>query len=148
MRRYFFLIIIATVALAAQAEAWIRINQLGYLPQSTKVAVIMCQDVTPVTEFQLVDNATGKVAFTSKDVTATGALQFMKSTYRLNFSSFQKPGTYRINVKGVAQSPAFNISTKAYDGTADFLLNYMRQQRCGFNPFTGDSCHQKDAYIK
>ena len=148
MRRYFFLIIIATVALAAQAEAWIRINQLGYLPQSTKVAVIMCQDVTPVTEFQLVDNATGKVAFTSKDVTATGALQFMKSTYRLNFSSFQKPGTYRIKVNDVAQSPAFNISTKVYDGTADFLLNYMRQQRCGFNPFTGDSCHQKDAYIK
>ena len=25
--------------------------------------------------------------------------------------------------------------------TADFLLNYMRQQRCGYNPFLKDGCH-------
>ena len=50
------------MALTAQAGAWIRINQLGYLPQSTKVAVLMANDQIEGTEFELVDASTGKVA--------------------------------------------------------------------------------------
>lgn len=34
-----------------------------------------------------------------------------------------------------------------YRGVADFTLNYMRQQRCGWNPYIKDFCHQKDAII-
>ncbi|MEJ2701357.1 MAG: glycoside hydrolase family 9 protein, partial [Sedimentisphaerales bacterium] len=34
-----------------------------------------------------------------------------------------------------------------YDGTADFILNYMRQQRCGYNPYLEDSCHLNDGII-
>ena len=34
-----------------------------------------------------------------------------------------------------------------YNGTADYVLRYMRQQRCGYNPFLRDSCHVKDGYI-
>ena len=30
-------------------------------------------------------------------------------------------------------SPRFVIGNRVYDGTADFILRYMRQQRCGFN---------------
>jgi hypothetical protein len=33
-----------------------------------------------------------------------------------------------------------------YDGAADFCLRYLRQQRCGFNPFLKDSCHTFDGY--
>jgi endoglucanase len=32
-------------------------------------------------------------------------------------------------------------------GAADFLLKYMRQQRCGYNPFLKDSCHTHDGFI-
>lgn len=140
--------IIAVLALNASAGAWIRINQLGYLPKSSKVAVLMSNDNVKVTEFQLVDAVTGKVAYTSKAVTPSGKLQHMDATYRLNFTDFSKSGTYYIAVKGVAKSPEFKVATNVYDGTADFVLNYMRQQRCGFNPFERDSCHQKDGYIK
>jgi hypothetical protein len=34
-----------------------------------------------------------------------------------------------------------------YKGSADFILNYMRQQRCGFNPYLKDSCHTHDGII-
>ena len=44
-------------------------------------------------------------------------------------------------------SPRFVIGNRVYDGTADFILRYMRQQRCGFNPFERDSCHIHDGYI-
>ncbi len=149
MKRLFILFSLATlVAVSLRAGAWIRINQLGYLPVTVKVAVLMSNEAVNVKSFQLIDANTGKVAYTSKLVTPSGALQHMKSTYRLDFSSFTTAGKYYVAVKGVAQSPFFSIDSHAYDGTADFVLNYMRQQRCGFNPFTGDSCHRKDGYIK
>ena len=70
----------------------------------------------------------------------------MKSTYRLDFSDFNQPGTYYLKA-GKAVSPRFPINNHVYNGTADFLLNYMRQQRCGYNPFLKDSCHVHDGYI-
>ena len=135
------------MALTAQAEAWIRINQLGYLPQSTKVAVWMANDQVEVTEFELVDEYTGQVAYRGTKVTPTRPLQFMQSTARLDFSDFTRPGAYRIRV-GQTLSPVFPINCHVYDGTADFLLNYMRQQQCGFNPFQNDSCHTRDAFVR
>lgn len=140
--------LVVFTVICSQAEAWIRINQLGYIPRATKVAVLMSRDRVEVREFQLVDASTGKVAFSSKAVQPSGQLQHMKSTYRLNFSDFTKPGKYYIAVNGIAQSPVFAIGGDVYAGTADFVLNYMRQQRCGYNPYLRDSCHQKDAYIK
>ena len=37
-------VIFALVALPGKAGEWIRINQLGYLPQSVKVAVFMSEE--------------------------------------------------------------------------------------------------------
>ncbi|HMP32182.1 MAG TPA: glycoside hydrolase family 9 protein, partial [Saprospiraceae bacterium] len=45
------------------------------------------------------------------------------------------------------KSPIFAIGNDVYEGTADFALKYMRQQRCGFNPYLKDSCHTHDGYI-
>lgn len=41
-------------------EAWIRINQLGYLPESVKVAVFISTDDVKPENFVLCDTATGK----------------------------------------------------------------------------------------
>lgn len=45
MKRYYRLLtlIFAFAALPCKADEWIRINQLGYLPQSIKVAVFMSE---------------------------------------------------------------------------------------------------------
>jgi hypothetical protein len=40
-------------ALSAHADEWIRINQLGYLPQSIKVAVFMSEEGTDIQNFQI-----------------------------------------------------------------------------------------------
>lgn len=50
----------AFAALPCKADEWIRINQLGYLPQSIKVAVFMSETKTDVQEYALVDAFTGK----------------------------------------------------------------------------------------
>ena len=135
------------MATMANAGEWIRINQLGYLPHSTKVAVFMSNDPTTVDGFDLVDAFTGKVAYKSRQVRATAPLLHMKYTCRLNFSDFQQQGSYFIRI-GKTTSPIFAINRAVYNGTADFVLNYMRQQQCGYNPFQHDSCHTKDAYVR
>lgn len=134
-------------ALPGKADEWIRINQLGYLPQSVKVAVFMSEEGTDVKEYTLVDAFTGNIVQTFTAVKPTGKMGGMKSTYRLDFSSFTAPGTYYLKA-GKAVSPHFPINARVYHGTADFLLNYMRQQRCGYNPFLKDSCHVHDGYIQ
>lgn len=62
---YPFLIVLSTLlfVLPCRADEWIRINQLGYLPRSIKVAVFMSEEGS------------------------------MKTTYRLDFSDFTTPTT-------------------------------------------------------
>ena len=57
-------VIFALVALPGKAGEWIRINQLGYLPQSVKVAVFMSEEGTNVENYSLIDAFTGKVVRT------------------------------------------------------------------------------------
>ena len=145
-KRFLLMLVASMVMLVSHADEWIRINQLGYLPQSIKVAVFMSEEGSQLGEFQLVDAYTQKVVKTFHSQKATGSIGNMKSTYRLNFSDFTTTGVYYLKA-GKAVSPRFPINAQVYNGTADFLLNYMRQQRCGYNPFTKDSCHVHDGYI-
>ena len=146
MKRFFALALIATLLFPLQAEEWIRINQLGYLPQSIKVAVFMSEEGNQLKQFQLVDAYTQEVVKEFDSLKESGSIGNMKSTYRLNFSDYSIPGVYYLKA-GKAVSPRFPINAQVYNGTADFLLNYMRQQRCGYNPMLKDSCHVHDAYI-
>lgn len=146
LRRLAAVAVLAGGTLAASAAGWIRINQLGYLPQATKVAVLMSTDTAAVSSFELVDAFSGQVAYTSTRVQPTGALGGMKATYRLNFSDFNRQGTYYVRV-GQSKSPVFPVNGRVYKGAADFTLRYMRQQRCGWNPYIQDSCHQLDARV-
>ena len=83
--------------------------------------------------------------FTANAGKAFGAYGPFKQTQRLNFSSFKKPGKYYLRT-GETRSPEFSIDKAVYDGTADYCLRYMRQQRSGYNPFLKDSCHTHDGY--
>jgi len=126
-------------------QAWIRINQLGYTPAGVKVAVWCSKEDKTIKTFQLIDAKTKKIAFNSSAGKAFGTYGPFTETYRLNFTSFQKPGRYYLQV-GSTKSPEFEIGNDVYKGAADFCLRYMRQQRTGFNPFLKDSCHTRDGY--
>ncbi len=142
--------ILSLAAVQAFAGSWIRVNQIGYLPEATKVAVFMSDETAQINGFELVDAFTGEVAFSSSTVRPTGVLGRMKTTCRLDFSGLKTSGAYYIKVLssgGETRSETFPVGAGVYDGAADFVLNYMRQQRCGWNPFFKDSCHRKDGII-
>jgi len=150
-------LIIVTIILLAfstkkdETKAWIRINQLGYQPNSVKVAVWCSKEQLTISSrllsgWQLVDALTKKVVLSDTAKRSFGEYGPFKQTYRLNFSSFKKPGRYYLQAGGV-KSPEFEIGNDVYKGAADFCLRYMRQQRSGFNPYLKDSCHTHDGYV-
>ena len=74
------MIILMTGITLTHAEGWIRINQLGYLPEATKVAVLISQAEVRVTEFELVDAYTGQTVYHSTAAHAMGAWGQMQGT--------------------------------------------------------------------
>ncbi|MBF9251958.1 glycoside hydrolase family 9 protein [Pontibacter sp. 172403-2] len=135
----------ASHTLNKDAAAWIRINQLGYTPAGIKVAVWASKDDGHLSSFELVDAGTSKAVFKGKAGEAFGAYGPFQESYRLNFTGFNKPGSYYLRA-GTVTSPVFKIAPDVYKGAADFALRYMRQQRSGFNPYLKDSCHTSDGY--
>lgn len=128
------------------SNTWIRVNQIGYEPKSIKVAVLIGEDNLRITSFKIIDAITDKVVFISKKVLNTGQWEKFKSSYRLNFTEFNTEGLFYIKVNEF-NSPRFRIANGIYNGSADFLLQYVRQQQCGYNPFLKDSCHTQDGFI-
>lgn len=140
-----FLVFLTQIPVTGQS-AWVRINQLGYLPNSVKVAVFISQDEIISSDFQVKEQKNGRILFTGKGITANAGRWGMKTAARLNFSGLETPGEYYIECNGT-KSPVFRIDTGVYESAADFILNYMRQQRCGYNPYLDTLCHQYDGFI-
>ncbi len=127
----------------------VRINQIGYLPDGPKVAVVCSTDSTTIRSFVVEDEA-GKVVHGPRSVRPAGAFGPCMETWRLDFSTLRTPGRYRVVATGprvVTTSHLVRIDPRAYEGAADTLLAYMRQQRSGYNPFFRDSVHKLDGII-
>jgi hypothetical protein len=149
MKKHLFITLAASLLVFScgrPESEWIRINQLGYRPGDIKTAVFLGLKDKDLKSFRILDNETGEVVLDNQEPVRTPGLDQFNSCYRLTFTDFGRQGTYRIEAGNVS-SPAFRISDDVYEGRADFLLTYMRQQRCGFNPFRNDSCHTHDGYV-
>ena len=133
-------------SIVPKQNSWIRINLLGYQPQSSKIAVWASKTTQSPTKFELIAENSGKVVYSSTNIKIYGAYGPFSSTAKLNFSEFKLAGRYLIRVGDIV-SPIVIINTEVYRNTADFALRYMRQQRSGFNPFLKDSCHTHDGFV-
>jgi endoglucanase len=122
------------------------INQLGYLEKSVKTAVVISNEKIQPKYFDLCDALTDEVIKRGDKIIPYGAYENFIESYRLDFSDFEEPGAYYIKL-GELRSPNFRIANDVYIGTADYLLNYLREQQCGYNPFLKDSCHMHDGFI-
>jgi len=145
MKKLFLSAIVLFLACTAEAQSWVRINQVGYFPDDIKVAVLISTDEAS-SEFDVRDAITDQIVFKSSGFKANASKWALKSAFRLDFSSVTTEGSYYIISNGT-KSPVFRIGADVYDGIADYLLIYMRQQRCGDNPYNDTLCHQHDGYI-
>jgi len=126
-------------------DAWIRINQLGYLPNAAKKAVLLSESDQDIKQFSIHDALTNEEMVVLNSVVSTGEFQSFKSTYILDFSKFKQEGAFYIKAN-LIYSPTIYINKNVYLGSADFLLNYIRQQRCGNNIEFKTDNHPMEAY--
>lgn len=140
-----FLFVFCLVFNCFGIDAWIRINQVGYLPNATKRVVLVSESPLSINQFTIHDALTNKEIAKYTSVNRWGRFLSYKSTYILDFSPFKLQGAFYIKA-GLVYSPTIFIDNNIYLGGADFLLNYIRQQRCGYNSVLKINCHQKDSY--
>jgi peptidoglycan/xylan/chitin deacetylase (PgdA/CDA1 family) len=129
--------------LAARQTVYIRANQIGYTPGGPKVAIAFSKSALPET-FSLVEAAAQKVVFTGRATLIEGGAwgQFTNHA-ELDFSSFTKTGDYSIRSGGSVSLP-FAVTAQVLAALPDQLLEFMREQRCGYNPWLRAQCHQRD----
>jgi len=82
-------------------DTWIRINQLGYLTNSVKVAVLVSKDDLSPDNFSIKDALTKSVVFESNKIRPFGDIWSFKSTFRLDFSELQTSGAFFIECDGI-----------------------------------------------
>jgi hypothetical protein len=124
-------------------EIFIRVNQIGFGPQDAKCAVAFSK--TPLPEhFAVLSAESGKILLESKCKPLVGQRWGQFENYaELDFSSLAAPGRYALRMAD-GQSPAFAICENIYSELPDELLEFMRQQRCGYNPWLDVVCHPFD----
>jgi len=138
------LLILAQLAAAPTANGVIRVNQLGYLPDAPKTAVFCSLASRELTTFRVSDADGRKVL--ERSVQSAKPFGPCATIYRLDFSSITTTGNYRIEA-GEVVSPVVRVRADVYDGAADTLLYYMREQRSGYNPLFRTVVHIRDGIV-
>ncbi len=144
---YFTILLIGQLvqAYSNYEEIHIRINQLGYLPQESKIALVFSH--APIKEkFVLVSEHDEQIFATYRPKLSKargwGTFEFY---YEVDFSAHTQEGVYQLRTKKTGYaSQKIIISKKSYQFKSEKLLQFMRQQRCGYNPLFDIVCHQGD----
>jgi hypothetical protein len=138
-----FLLCVLFIISASAQSSFIRINQVGYQPLDTKIAIAFSK--TPLHGDFFVQSAEQQTLFRGKlrQVPAPAWGGAFLYYYELDFSEFKQLGqaVLRLEADNV-RSREFTIGS--FPPYQKELLLFMRQQRCGYNPYLNMVCHTRD----
>lgn len=125
---------------------FIRLNQVGFLPDEVKSAIVISK--IPIEEkiFTIKNSADEKIVF----VDSIKQLPFKLNSHfsysaLLDFSGLTQSGDYFIEFQK-AKSFNFRIDTTLFNEIRDSLSLFFKVQRCGpTNPLLHNICHLQDA---
>lgn len=128
----------------------IAVNETGYLPYATKLAISDREGV-----FFVVDDNERKRLDTGVAVIEAGYDETAgHEVFRLDFSSVTDPGIYHIESEDGDRSVPFKIEPHVYRTLKNSLLKAFYFQRCGCGlpkkyagPFEREACHTDNAAI-
>ena len=126
----------------SQPNVEIRVNLAGYPPNMPKKALVLSKEALkrPVL---LMKNEQGEVISKFKALPEEHAWEPFSHYYSVDFSEFQEAGTYSFELKREKiQSNSFPIGH--YPNWQEDVVRFIQTQRCGFNPYTREFCHQLD----
>nr|WP_294944770.1 glycoside hydrolase family 9 protein [uncultured Mucilaginibacter sp.] len=103
----------------------IRLNQIGFYPGASKLAII----AAPQNGKFYIKNLKGETVFTGELKTPGQPAFSGKYTSLADFSAFNKPGKYIVNVAGIGDSYPFEIKANALKPIADGTIKAFYFQR-------------------
>jgi endoglucanase len=123
----------AAVAKAVPPE--VRVNQVGYADNASKVAFVMLPAKVASVSFRVSGGGGAGLFGRSSDYVGSWNSTY-KAVYELNFSALRWPGTYRVSATAdglTARSPAFRIASPAalYHGLVLNAVRYFTSERDG-----------------
>ena len=121
----------------------LRASQVGYAVQGPKLAVAFASEPLPE-RFDVVELGSSRSVFQGTTHPAMGmSWSRFNHIAELDFSALRQPGRFRLRLGGAVSVPIV-VDDTVFQPLPDLLLEFMRQQRCGFNPWLNAHCHQLD----
>ena len=130
-----------TLAPVPMGQGFISVNQTGYFPNGSKIAVFPTeQEVTETVGWSLVDEATGETVLSGDFLPGFRDRASGDFVRLIDFSSFTTPGTYHLETFE-ARSVPFQIDDTIYGGLVVDALRYFYLNRSGIEleaPYAGE----------
>jgi len=145
-----FLLSLATSCFAQNSPQKIRIDQVGYQPQASKLAFVLAD----ADKFQVVSAASGGVVFEGKLGPAVLDADTADSVRTADFSQFRQTGDFYIVVPGVGKSWNFRIAPDVFSRPFYLVTRGFYGQRCGtavdmgseFPEYSHPACHKNGVF--
>ena len=139
---------LAVVPASPPEAIHLRVNQVGYRPGDTKVALAMTGQDLAGQSFEVRTSWGAGRVFTGKVGADRGRYGPFAHVYELDFSPLANSGRYVVRI-GAAESPVFPVAEDAQTQLLAKSLVFFRVQRCGAAPARGHSaCHTQDGVAK
>lgn len=146
------LLLTSWLAVTAQPTTAIKVDQVGYLPGTPKVAIVVSDH--SVTDFTVRRARDAAVAFRGKLSAQVADRDSGDLTQAADFTRLSESGTYYIEVAGVGSSWVFVISPTVYARPFYLACRAFYGQRCGmavdlgpeFPGYAHAACHLNGAY--
>lgn len=120
----------------------IRVNLGGYPPNMPKKALMLSKKAL-VKPILLLKNVDGELLKKYNGIQNENVWYPFSHYYTIDFSDFREKGTYYFELQNEdVLSQTFQIDD--YPRWQEDVVSFIRTQRCGFNPYTKEFCHQKD----
>ncbi len=137
------LFLVICLQLSAQdGSAFLRVNMIGYTNAAPKKALVIAHAKLK-DKFILVsvkDSSSKPINAILSKRTAWDPFPF---NYQLDFSNTTEAGKYYItNTKRTLRSTVFTIG--GYEPIYEDVVHFMQTQRCGYNPYIDQVCHEHD----
>lgn len=137
---------------ASAPTSEIKVDQVGYLPETPKLAMIAA--AKPAAEFTVRNASNGAVVFKGKLTPPALDADSGDSIQVADFTKLTRRGRYYLDVPGVGRSWEFAIATDVYARAYYLAMRAFYGQRCGtavdlgseFPGYKYDACHTEGAW--
>ncbi len=133
-------------ARAPEDIAYLRVNQVGYLPSENKLAFVLTNENASGQSFNVIAANDASIVFTGSVGGDRGAYGNFSHLYELNLVTLTLTGTYRVRL-GADTSPTFTLGASAYGGVLAPTLTFFRIQHCGNPALLHGVCHLTDGTV-